>query len=253
MKMVNAYYSLGYLLECLVRPTSVCAVLVIVCVQYRSSVADLIYTAQEDGILQTLLNSLLSLADIVRAYYHIAREVVRNFGQNSLFLFGDGTGSGNYARFPLTEREVSVLENKDSTNAPIRRGNKKRLSSVGQPPPLVVVDNASINEGDEPAAASSPVTSAKPTEFKVRNELMPLEPAFLNSDDYPEGWLVYHPVLGVISVKEAERYEDQQQLIVTETEKHQHSPEIEMRNRTKSEHEMDFGPFETPTTGNTGS
>jgi len=31
------------------------------------------------------------------------------------------------------------------------------------------------------------------------NGLKPLEPAFLNEDDYPPNWLVFHPTLGVIS------------------------------------------------------
>jgi hypothetical protein len=33
-----------------------------------------------------------------------------------------------------------------------------------------------------------------------------LEPAFLKESDYPPGWMVYHPVLGVVSKEEADKY-----------------------------------------------
>mmetsp|Transcript_43112 Transcript_43112/g.104333 ORF Transcript_43112/g.104333 Transcript_43112/m.104333 type:complete len:294 (+) Transcript_43112:143-1024(+) len=34
-----------------------------------------------------------------------------------------------------------------------------------------------------------------------------LEPAFLNPEDYPPGWLVFHPELGVVSKEEADAYD----------------------------------------------
>eukprot|EP00536_Pseudo-nitzschia_multiseries_P001373 jgi/Psemu1/234533/estExt_Genewise1.C_180035 len=68
--------------------------------------------------------------------------------------------------------------------------------------------------------------------------MMPLPPAFSNRDDYPEGWLVYHPVLGVVSVKEAERYDEQELLTVVETEKHQQPTEAEALEHRKSPNEM---------------
>ncbi|CAB9497284.1 expressed unknown protein [Seminavis robusta] len=39
----------------------------------------------------------------------------------------------------------------------------------------------------------------------------PLEPAFLNDEDYPPGWLVFDPVLGVVSKAEADNYKRKQQ------------------------------------------
>lgn len=38
-----------------------------------------------------------------------------------------------------------------------------------------------------------------------------LEPAFLYEDDYPPGWLVYHPVLGVVEKTEADRYDEEKE------------------------------------------
>ena len=38
-----------------------------------------------------------------------------------------------------------------------------------------------------------------------------IEPAFLNDQDYPPGWLVYHPLLGVVSKEDADKYDKDQQ------------------------------------------
>ncbi|KAG7369528.1 regulator of chromosome condensation RCC1 repeat protein [Nitzschia inconspicua] len=35
----------------------------------------------------------------------------------------------------------------------------------------------------------------------------PIEPAFLHEEDYPPGWLVYHPHLGVVTKEEADAYD----------------------------------------------
>lgn len=44
--------------------------------------------------------------------------------------------------------------------------------------------------------------------FAVQDDL---EPAFLNPAAYPEGWMVYHPVLGVVSKTVADNYNASQQ------------------------------------------
>ena len=36
-----------------------------------------------------------------------------------------------------------------------------------------------------------------------------LEPAFLKDSDYPVGWMVFHPILGVVLKEEADRYNDE--------------------------------------------
>ena len=38
-----------------------------------------------------------------------------------------------------------------------------------------------------------------------------IEPAFLNEKDYPPGWCVYHPLLGVVTKEEADKYDKEQQ------------------------------------------
>ena len=39
--------------------------------------------------------------------------------------------------------------------------------------------------------------------------IKPLEPAFLRDEDYPPGWLVFHPVLGVVAKVEADKFKQE--------------------------------------------
>jgi hypothetical protein len=41
-----------------------------------------------------------------------------------------------------------------------------------------------------------------------------LEPAFLSDAEYPAGWIIYHPVLGVVARAAAERYELERRRII---------------------------------------
>jgi len=157
---------------------------------------------------------------------------------------------------------ASHSQNNNNTNgsgSSGRRGsNHKRYSSLGQPPPLVLVvrnNNSTVGAKNEPivvsstmddssriAATATATATAAPRSRSsqsevVGNKVEPLEPAFLDKDKYPEGWLVYHPVLGVIAVKEAERYDEQQLqlLAVAQKEKQQHPPKTEELHPQRSE------------------
>mmetsp|Transcript_4832 Transcript_4832/g.12302 ORF Transcript_4832/g.12302 Transcript_4832/m.12302 type:complete len:499 (+) Transcript_4832:124-1620(+) len=61
--------------------------------------------------------------------------------------------------------------------------------------------DGSTNEGGIASSSSAPENVGR-TDFE-------LEPAFLDEKDYPPGWLLYHPVLGVVSKEEADRYDSQ--------------------------------------------
>jgi hypothetical protein len=55
----------------------------------------------------------------------------------------------------------------------------------------------------------------------------PLEPAFLRDEDYPPGWLVFDPVLGVVSKAEADNYrrkQNQEQRLPCQPPKSSSSP-----------------------------
>ena len=61
-------------------------------------------------------------------------------------------------------------------------------------PPLVPIPGALEKRG-------------KPPNLKQPQPPPDLEPAFLNPEDYPPGWLVFHPELGVVSKEEADAYD----------------------------------------------
>ena len=208
--------SVGYLIfvwDILSRPHYICAVLSIIFVQYRSVILNFVYTAIKDGIMQTFFNLILNLADLIRGYYHMLREIVRGLSQNYVFSVLDESYGKNYA-YPSLRRESKNFQNYDTTNVPSRNDNNKRHPSCGAPPPLVAVRNSTIYTEDEIVSpkigASSTVVATGSDPELFRNEMAPLEPAFANKDDYPPGWLVYHPILGISSVKEADQYDEQQ-------------------------------------------
>jgi hypothetical protein len=51
-----------------------------------------------------------------------------------------------------------------------------------------------------------------------------IEPAFLNDQDYPPGWLVYHPLLGVVPKEEADKYDADKWRQQQQEQSHSHSP-----------------------------
>lgn len=216
--VMSTEYSFGDVWDVLMRPNYIGAALAIVFMQYRSTILDIIYTAWEDGMLQTFLNLVLSAADIVRGCYHVSRENIRNLSQTFFFSFGDGIDDGHYARHPPQQKETS--DSQSHCNVSSHSGNPKRLSSFGAPPPLVMVKYSTKNSQDEQRVSTIDVTDHVATAITPKcNYMDPLEPAFLNKNDYPEGWLVFHPILGVSSVKEANEFDEQQQLSVPHEEK----------------------------------
>jgi len=82
----------------------------------------------------------------------------------------------------------------------------------GPPLPLVVINDLNGSTSDKTGRAKSTVSSNDVVNSESKNEieeiaLAPLEPAFLNRNDYPPMWLVYHPVLGVCPLEEADQYD----------------------------------------------
>lgn len=206
---MNIGYSISYVWDLLTRPHFLGAVLAILFVQYRSIILHFVYTAMNDGFIQTFFNLILNLADVIRGYYQMSREIVRNLGQNYVSYFVDETDGSNHTRYPFLQRESSQFQHGDSLNAVTRNNSHKRHSSCGPPPPLVMVrtEDGMI----EPTIGDSYRSmSTKSTPESLIHEMEPLEPAFLNKNDYPPGWLIYHPVLGISCVKEADEYDEQQ-------------------------------------------
>lgn len=217
---MNIGFALGCVWDVLARPQYIGAVLAIMFIHYRSVVLDFVYIAIKDGIMQTLFNLILNLADAIRGYYHMSQEIVRGLSQNYSFSIVDDNYGSDYATCSSLQRESTDLQNNDPTNVPDHNNIDKLNSSSGTLPQLVEVRNSLIDTEEEtitPKAGTSKTAETIVSKSEIpENGMLPLEPAFLNRDEYPPGWLVFHPVLGVCSVQEADQY-DGEQLVKKQT------------------------------------
>lgn len=214
---MNIGYAISYFWDVLARPQCIGAVLTIVFLQYRSVILNWFYTAINDGIMQTFFSLILNLGDEIRGYYHTSHELVRGLGQNYVFSFADENYGVDYDRFPShpsLQREPGDSLDLETTNVPDHNNIHKLNSSSGKLPKLAEVRNSVIFTKEEmlaPNSAASNTTVTTDSKLNIlENEMVPLEPAFLNKQDYPQGWLVFHPVLGISSVQEADQYEEEQ-------------------------------------------
>lgn len=209
---MNIGSAICFVWETLARPRHIVAVLAILVVHYRSDLLYIFQTAMNDGFVQTFFNLILNLADTLRGYYHVSHEIIRGLGQYQIFSFLNENYSGPYARRPSRQRESVTFQK--SENVSNRNNNHKTNSSVSPLPELVEVRNCVIHEENAVASTGNASASAMATTGSnpsiLKNELAPLEPAFLSKEDYPPGWLVYHPVLGLTSVEEADKHDEQQ-------------------------------------------
>jgi hypothetical protein len=79
-----------------------------------------------------------------------------------------------------------------------------------EPMPALVPDDGGVDDGaDENGSKKDEKKKKKGTApFEGRwNDPAFLEPAFASRDEYPPGWMVYHPALGVVLQTEAEEYD----------------------------------------------
>jgi hypothetical protein len=191
----------------------------------------------EDGWQQTLLECLLGWRDTTRAYYQMACELLRSLR----YMLAN--------RMTMTSPTAMISEEEERHRSTNRRSNPSRLlaSSNNTPPPLVVVvlpleqqegvagtatatdplhkshrrrwnpnepkhiiSSPSSTANNNYARSLSPSASTSTTNSSSSNNNKEIEPAFLNEQDYPPGWLIYHPVLGVVAKEEADQYDREQ-------------------------------------------
>lgn len=197
---------------------------VIVCFPFRSNLQDLYYNAKEDGLRQTLLDLVIHLGDMARAYFQIACELMRSCRQHFLF---DAQADHSFP-FPHTYNGRQLRAQRspdaynDSNDRPGRSSGLMRNSahfllpaSYGPPPPLVLVDDRGrvVSRKGDPNDRRSPSPTTSTSSMSTNGSSIntnTIEPAFLNERDYPKGWLVYHAVLGVVSKEEADLYDERQ-------------------------------------------
>lgn len=200
----SIWHWLMWLIDLFTSPSFgvVMALVVIVLIHYKAVIFHFLANLVENGIQETFLDCLLNLCDLTRAYYQIVCEVIRNFFA-AIGYSGATPSTGGYMNTATID---------------------SRSSSMSAPPPLAIVPIAasSLLERKVPAVESNgngtfllkrqPVSgefrhSTGDNAFSLTNN--EIEPAFLDERDYPKGWLVYHPTLGVISKEEADQHDRQ--------------------------------------------
>ena len=183
------------------------------------------YFGQASSFRESLTDLLWTGLDALRGWGHSLRELLRIV---LLLENNDNTRS----------RDEEATNNRASSHA---RGRPARTHR--QALPDLVADETAINEQRHYHASSSVLVSSttttqeqqqsSPLESTSRHEddttttttthntrsgvlpqqqqQQPLEPAFLSDHEYPPGWMVYHPALGVVSKERADEYEQAQQ------------------------------------------
>ena len=216
-KMYFGYF-IRYAIDVLLRPKYVSAVFAVIVIQHRSTILNFFRDAITDGIIQTSINLILYLADVARGCYYAFNEFIRSFWRKYVISFMDESDGRNYSRYPLIQKEPNHLQSNDSNNLPSHNNDNNQQTSFGPLPPLVVVKNS---EGPTIALKTGVSRTAVTNETKSET-MKPLQPAFLKKENYPPGWLVYHPVLGISSVKEADDYDEQTSSTLMQKEMHHH-------------------------------
>lgn len=151
------------------------AVFAIIIIQYKSTLANFFYYAREEGWQQAMLECILGIKEIASAYHQMARELIRSIRQYRTSLSSNTTQA---------QRAIG-----------------------GAPPPLVtvpLVESDTTKSRPENSSSDTKKYTLPKSQFSLESRI---EPAFLDEKDYPPGWLVYHPRLGVVPKDEADKFD----------------------------------------------
>ena len=153
-----------------------------------------------------------------------------------------GVVTNSLEALPLRQQSPSVMRVSTSTMEPReeeqQRQSTKRKSLAANVAGIV---NGSSNKS-LPCSATAVANDIAGTDVEGQREKFhrpnrpnsqsklwnqqEIEPAFLNEKDYPPGWLVYHPVLGVVSKEHADKYDKEQQRLQQQQQQQPQQPVI---------------------------
>ena len=184
------------------------AVLVILLLQLKSSnLLTFFHNAMEDGLQQTLLECMLGLRDVTRAYYQMACELIRSLRQSHphppLPRGGDLMRSQR-SLSGSSPPPLVVLPPEEGEEEPQQETHRNNRASPRFPKQTTPHESSCVLE---PSRSPSLSTSSSASSIPHAPSQDEIEPAFLDEKDYPPGWLVYHPLLGVVTKEEADNHD----------------------------------------------
>lgn len=201
------------------------AVIVILFFQFKPQLYHLWCSVREEGVIQTCIDLLFRLGDTIRAQIQLALEL----GRNVRFYLSYDRAGGGHGRPGMAPRNGNNFLNRIGGGigmgggGPFGRDYDADDLFYGPPPPLMIVEttpNGTVkwqldeSNEDEDEVDGGGRTSRPPSQASSSSSASisstELEPAFLNDEDYPPGWLLYHPILGVVSKEVADAYDRQQ-------------------------------------------
>lgn len=166
------------------------AILVIYLFQRKDGFGRVLAARRERGLLNATMDCLLEIQDYVVSYVQMAVELCRNLRLHYLGnLLEDWFASDMNIHATQNSSVHTPRGRRRSTAAPVA----SRMET-GRMPELEETD------ADKLKAASGIAT--------IING--PLEPTFLKDEDYPPQWLVFDPVLGVVSKVEADKHREEE-------------------------------------------
>lgn len=215
-----------------------------------------------------VLSLIGSVFDYTRAIYQIATEWLRNaYGfwflgsnnSNNTYVFDDDDDDNDIGGVGIANRYCRNNNKRHrqqrTANNATAKNSRNRCNSLPELEDCVVVEpsfgsdhycdgfelldennNSCSETNNEMARIAQQQTTPLSRQQQrgggwdwsplVRAEL---EPAFLRESDYPPGWMVYHPVLRVVTKTEAEQYDRKQ-----ETEQHERSEQQQVNDDAAS-------------------
>jgi hypothetical protein len=156
---------------------------------------------REQGILSSIIIAVLELQDYVRGYSQMTVELFRNLRCHLL-----SNGDDWFFTDPSMPASPSNASPKNKS-----RGRRRNVASVVAPVASRIGSSRmpELEEMDDNKRNNQTLNKVETLDLNKENT-DPLEPAFLRDEDYPPGWLVFDPVLGVVSKTEADDYKLQQ-------------------------------------------
>lgn len=197
------------------------ALLAIILFQFRGTITASLKLMQQSLHESSLIFFVLDLWDYLRSFVCVVLDAVVNF--RFLFLSAGGAmadrnnvgGVNGWGRLGMADGRTAYTDGKTRRR---RKLYERGGIGVQNMPELVEVPSASpsLTESHSSAVArkergrrekelaSEGKRGEQRTSFSKCSD-REIEPAFLREEDYPPGWLVYHPVHGVISKLDADK------------------------------------------------